>query len=159
MSSAKGRPFCLGLNMLILFSGWRLRNFEVRVGQDGVDIGQKAICYKQVPAVADGATVNILCVQDLFGSWVSVNKSDTQAQSEHLQLRELQVFGYRSKWCKTLYDIEEWIDLIYWGVNKMADILQTFLSFGPTDKKPGGRLNKKDGLSRYGDSHVKDKTS
>ena len=24
---------------------------------------------------------------------------------------------------------------------------------------PGGRLNKKDGLTRYGDSHVKDKTS
>ena len=27
------------------------------------------------------------------------------------------------------------------------------------DKYPGGRLNKKDGLTRYGDSHVKDKTS
>ena len=26
-------------------------------------------------------------------------------------------------------------------------------------KTPGGRLNKKDGLTRYGDSHVKDKTS
>ena len=26
-------------------------------------------------------------------------------------------------------------------------------------EKPGGRLNKKDGLTRYGDSHVKDKTS
>ena len=26
-------------------------------------------------------------------------------------------------------------------------------------QNPGGRLNKKDGLSRYGDSHVKDKTS
>ena len=28
-------------------------------------------------------------------------------------------------------------------------------------KRPeqGGRLNKKDGLTRYGDSHVKDKTS
>ena len=26
-------------------------------------------------------------------------------------------------------------------------------------QKPGGRLNKKDGLTRYGDSHVKDKTS
>ena len=25
--------------------------------------------------------------------------------------------------------------------------------------KAGGRLNKKDGLTRYGDSHVKDKTS
>ena len=31
---------------------------------------------------------------------------------------------------------------------------QSFLSW-----RPGGRLNKKDGLSRYGDSHVKDKTS
>ena len=26
-------------------------------------------------------------------------------------------------------------------------------------KLSGGRLNKKDGLTRYGDSHVKDKTS
>ena len=28
-----------------------------------------------------------------------------------------------------------------------------------TDRDPGGRLNKKDGLTRYGNSHVKDKTS
>ena len=28
-----------------------------------------------------------------------------------------------------------------------------------TVKLPGGRLNKKDGLTRYGNSHVKDKTS
>ena len=27
------------------------------------------------------------------------------------------------------------------------------------NKGSGGRLNKKDGLTRYGDSHVKDKTS
>ena len=27
------------------------------------------------------------------------------------------------------------------------------------DTPSGGRLNKKDGLTRYGDSHVKDKTS
>ena len=26
-------------------------------------------------------------------------------------------------------------------------------------QEAGGRLNKKDGLTRYGDSHVKDKTS
>ena len=26
-------------------------------------------------------------------------------------------------------------------------------------QSPGGRLNKKDGLTRYGNSHVKDKTS
>ena len=29
----------------------------------------------------------------------------------------------------------------------------------PFFKEAGGRLNKKDGLTRYGDSHVKDKTS
>ena len=28
-----------------------------------------------------------------------------------------------------------------------------------TDTRPGGRLNKKDGLTRHGNSHVKDKTS
>ena len=28
-----------------------------------------------------------------------------------------------------------------------------------TERGPGGRLNKKDGLTRYGDFHVKDKTS
>ena len=35
------------------------------------------------------------------------------------------------------------------------------LGFIPSGGKPepGGRLNKKDGLTRYGNSHVKDKTS
>ena len=31
--------------------------------------------------------------------------------------------------------------------------------FQDMSNEPGGRLNKKDGLTRYGDSHVKDKTS
>ena len=35
----------------------------------------------------------------------------------------------------------------------------TFYMIKLNRKKPGGRLNKKDGLTRYGDSHVKDKTS
>ena len=30
---------------------------------------------------------------------------------------------------------------------------------GSLTKDSGGRLNKKDGLTRYGNSHVKDKTS
>ena len=33
------------------------------------------------------------------------------------------------------------------------------LDFQKLDQHTGGRLNKKDGLTRYGDSHVKDKTS
>ena len=36
--------------------------------------------------------------------------------------------------------------------NAVSDIMQE-------TKMSGGRLNKKDGLTRYGDSHVKDKTS
>ena len=34
-----------------------------------------------------------------------------------------------------------------------------FSSIPQHSKDAGGRLNKKDGLTRYGDSHVKDKTS
>ena len=33
------------------------------------------------------------------------------------------------------------------------------IEFSVCSKRPGGRLNKKDGLTRYGNSHVKDKTS
>ena len=39
------------------------------------------------------------------------------------------------------------------GIKIMHGTLQTYLSL------TGGRLNKKDGLTRYGNSHVKDKTS
>ena len=42
------------------------------------------------------------------------------------------------------------------------DILRDIIdetSYGVLIRDPGGRLNKKDGLTRYGDSHVKDKTS
>ena len=43
-------------------------------------------------------------------------------------------------------------------------MIQQILTKGCTHKagrdlRPGGRLNKKDGLTRYGNSHVKDKTS
>ena len=37
--------------------------------------------------------------------------------------------------------------------------LKRFPRYWSLTKETGGRLNKKDGLTRYGDSHVKDKTS
>ena len=37
--------------------------------------------------------------------------------------------------------------------------LEKIRQVGNSGVSPGGRLNKKDGLTRYGDSHVKDKTS
>ena len=62
-----------------------------------------------------------------------------------------------------------WFILIY-EYRKMSDTRRTkspnfndsHLSLQlslPNPLKLGGRLNKKDGLTRYGDSHVKDKTS
>ena len=43
--------------------------------------------------------------------------------------------------------------LQYLSLKPILDVLTTMFW------EPGGRLNKKDGLTRYGDSHVKDKTS
>ena len=38
-------------------------------------------------------------------------------------------------------------------------LVSIVLLLSPLGPVPGGRLNKKDGLTRYGNSHVKDKTS
>ena len=43
------------------------------------------------------------------------------------------------------------LDLIFFTINAKDIPIKSLRS--------GGRLNKKDGLTRYGDSHVKDKTS
>ena len=52
-------------------------------------------------------------------------------------------------------------------IRQYGHIIQEFRTWQKTHfesspsvvKHPGGRLNKKDGLTRYGNSHVKDKTS
>ena len=44
-------------------------------------------------------------------------------------------------------------------MNSMEAILYKVAGRFRATNKTGGRLNKKDGLTRYGDSHVKDKTS
>ena len=49
--------------------------------------------------------------------------------------------------------------MLSWHVQ---DIVVNSVPAGSRARAPagaGGRLNKKDGLTRYGDSHVKDKTS
>ena len=58
--------------------------------------------------------------------------------------------------CPMLYQI------IVQQFNTASDFSTPFIKDGYllfTAQKTGGRLNKKDGLTRYGDSHVKDKTS
>ena len=52
-----------------------------------------------------------------------------------------------------LIHADKWVSKLWWGHHDNDnDCAENFLP-------PGGRLNKKDGLTKYGDSHVKDKTS
>ena len=44
-------------------------------------------------------------------------------------------------------------------ISKKLSLTKSVFSIDINIVPPGGRLNKKDGLTRYGDSHVKDKTS
>ena len=61
--------------------GYRLRNFEIRVGNN-TKLANNKICYEQTESVGNG-----------LGIWVSVNKSDNETSDEHLQLTEVRVFG------------------------------------------------------------------
>ena len=77
--------------------GFRLRNFEIRVGNDE-DLVNNGICYKQMESVGDGLTEIFPCHETIYGSWVNVNKSYTgEENSEHLQLREVRVFASEYK--------------------------------------------------------------
>ena len=54
-------------------SGWRLKDFEIRVGLDDTDLGNNAICHKQLEAMLEGGTIKFKCQEPLYGSWISVN--------------------------------------------------------------------------------------
>ena len=49
--------------------------------------------------------------------------------------------------------------MIIWTYKDTLQLVLMSVLWGAYCKYSGGRLNKKDGLTRYGDSHVKDKTS
>ena len=65
---------------------------------------------------------------------------------------------------KTLV-VQNWLfslffdNVIIIGYIDLVSIYPGSKVYGANMGSPGGRLNKKDGLTRYGDSHVKDKTS
>ena len=50
------------------------------------------------------------------------------------------------------------VDMVYLGFT-FHEGTHSHLLYGKQWQVSGGRLNKKDGLTRYGNSHVKDKTS
>ena len=57
--------------------------------------------------------------------------------------------------------MDKWNSIFNVQISDYALILLWFVPshFSNNTLKAGGRLNKKDGLTRYGNSHVKDKTS
>ena len=61
--------------VIIAFAGDRLRNFEIRVGNDGQDIGSNAVCFKQLEPMEPGVAKNFTCSSAILGCWISVNKS------------------------------------------------------------------------------------
>ena len=65
-------------------------NFEIRVGEDE-EIGNNPICFKQIPRMSIRLT-NFTCSPNLFGDWVSINKSSNDPGNKNLLLREVRVF-------------------------------------------------------------------
>ena len=81
-----------GIHMSCICLGIRLRNFEIRVGHEE-QIGNNAICYNQSESVMPGVTRNFICSSAIFGSWISINKSDTDEDMVHLHIREVRVYN------------------------------------------------------------------
>ena len=77
--------------MILLISEYAF-NFEIRVGEDGNDIGKNEICHKQIVKVSTRVT-SFTCPPTIFGDWVSVNKSSNDPDNELLLLYEVKVFG------------------------------------------------------------------
>ena len=78
-------------------AGVRLRKFDIRVGIDSTDIGNNALCYHQTTSMGSGETKNFSCHHELFGNWISINKSDTHASYQNLHFVEIRVFGSKLK--------------------------------------------------------------
>ena len=77
--------------------GYRLRNFEIRVGND-TEMAKNGLSYKQLESVGDGLTISFPCHEALCGTWVSVSKSDSAVLNAYLQLCEVRAFGSKYSW-------------------------------------------------------------
>ena len=57
------------------------------------DLNNNAVCYKQLHSMLDGTAVKFKCREALYGSWVSLIKTDTVDNSAYLQLKEVRVYA------------------------------------------------------------------
>ena len=79
----------------INFAAYWLYNFEIRVGQSD-ELGNNDICHKQ-SEVVDSVETRITCSRDLYGDWVSINKTEIPPAKSYLVLEEVRVFGSTCK--------------------------------------------------------------
>ena len=80
----------------INFTDWWLYNFEIRVG-GSEELGDNDICHKQFEVV-DSVLTNITCSPELYGDWVSINKTEILPAKAALALIEIQIFGSKYTW-------------------------------------------------------------
>ena len=67
-------------------------NLAIRVGQDGEEIENNAICADQIDLTVSGSAI-ITCSQVLFGDWISIIKSSSDVPNDYMALQEVRVFG------------------------------------------------------------------
>ena len=85
---------------LYLFSfGWRFDD-NSRVGESD-ELENNGICHKQF-GFMDFLQQNLLCSHELYGDWVSINRTDTPFANEHLVLVEVRVFGNKCKYMNNI---------------------------------------------------------
>ena len=65
------------------------------VGLEGADLGNNAVCYKQLKSMANGTTIEFRCHTGLYGSWVSLNKTASVQDHVYLHLVEVRVYEKR----------------------------------------------------------------
>ena len=58
------------------------------MGADSEDLGNNPVCHKQESSVPESATEAFACTEELYGNWVSINKSSMD-ETDLLQLREV----------------------------------------------------------------------
>ena len=117
-------------------------------------------CTKELPRWVGGSNNNIGAIltqkhylsQHLnFVDWITGNKSQRNLnQNGAIFVQENEIENTICRMARNLI----WLRC----VNIVTFTFYLWVTFHCTSP-PGGRLNKKDGLTRYGNSHVKDKTS
>ena len=83
------------IGWIYFFTAFKLSNFEIRVGLSD-EPADNGICHKQFD-VMEPLVQNITCSRELYGNWVSINKTHSGDGVASIVLMEVRVYGSKSK--------------------------------------------------------------